>query len=75
MYSVCVIIYANKDYYYYYYYSILSGKCIIHQYLMRGHIFLDLVQLKYENEIQYVLNHDTYDIWCMLPHSIDSTIF
>ena len=35
---------------------------------------VDLVQLKYENDIQYKLKYGTDDTWRMLPHHIDSTI-
>ena len=35
---------------------------------------VDLVQLKYENDIQYKLNHGTDDTWRMLPNRVDSTI-
>ena len=35
---------------------------------------VDLVQLKYENDIQYKLNQGTDDTWRMFPHHIDSTI-
>ena len=35
---------------------------------------VDSVQLKYENDIQYKLNHCTDDTWRMLHYRIDSTI-
>ena len=53
MYSVCVIIYANKDYYYYYYYWFMSGNKVL---------LLNCESMPHSNATPYLNDNSVYSI-------------